>query len=124
MIHGTVVEKDWGISFMPDIRNGAMAQDEIKIKGCRPWESSDAAILDEKPYEKDSVQEMNMCLNCPMNSSDCVDCIGKLKAGRLESNLDRFIMLIKMKYTRERICSEMHISRATYFNYKKAALVV
>lgn len=90
------------------------------ISGCYPWNSVDSIEVDDSPYDRDSQQDINMCLNCPVSFARCVNCIGKRERSKEKTNMEKFVDLFRKRHTQKEICEELHICERTYFNYKKA----
>lgn len=82
--------------------------------GVLPWFSLDSESVES--YYGESQEKINRCLNCP--KACCNNCFGNSPVR--ENREDRFMEMMRTKYTKEQICRELKISRATYFRYKKA----
>lgn len=81
-----------------------------------PWDSIDA--LQPFSIATDSQELIDKCCNCPY--ADCYNCLSG--RARKEPKYYRFIDLFEKHMSREDICSELKISRKSYFNYRNKLL--
>ena len=85
-------------------------QQGIPIFGVYPWCSPDGESLES--YYNESQEQINKCLHCTKTECDYCHIYTSAKEIRF-----RELMALKMNW--KQICTELSISKATYFRYKK-----
>lgn len=99
------------------------------FRGVYPWHrAGDTRLIatDDLYRGKDTQFQINACLNCSM--TECVNCVDhrpnkyKPRTKRTDKMCrirERFLELFHQGMNIDGIVSSMHISRGSYYNYKK-----
>lgn len=97
------------------------------VHGVYPWNEPTKRVMtdDEVFHGGDSKARIAICLGCERH--ECINCFethGKYKPrtnrkDRMCRMREQFIELYSKGVNGKEICNEMHISKATYFSYKK-----
>ena len=98
-----------------------MCERNQTFMGRYPWNSVDS--LDSTvSFSCEPQQDIQDCLNC--TRSRCNNCKESKnpcnQRRKLDSNLSLFEKLVRLQKSRQQICNELGISRATYYNYANA----
>lgn len=89
-----------------------MRTSDLVVRGRYPWNSLDAVVF---PEMEDSAQDIHQCLNC--RYPECRNCLCQDATAQA---IDRCEVLIQQQKKPTEICSLLHISRKTFYQYKTA----
>lgn len=92
---------------------------DFTLLGRYPWYSTDAVTVVSSLPPIDGSAEIDKCLRC--RKKKCNNCLCKDKTTLM---IDKCEAMIQKKMPVKKICKRLHISRVTFYSYKRACIAV